>query len=221
MPVSKDKKKFYVVWRGREEGVYSTWSECFQQISGFSGAKYRAFESELAAQNAFRGSWEDSAKPESPASTESIKPVDWRLLTGEAKPVLPSWSVDASCMGNPGIMEYRGVDTDSGIELFRQGPFPLGTNNIGEFLAIVHALALLKKQGRPSVIYSDSKTAIAWVRHKKAKTSLKYNLKTRILFELISRAEKWLSENTWTTRILKWDTESWGEVPADFGRKSG
>ena len=130
-----------------------------------------------------------------------------------------SLSVDAACSGNPGRMEYRGVYTDSGEEIFHVGPFEQGTNNIGEFLALVHGLALLKKQNSPLPVYSDSVSAMAWVRNKKAKTTLIKNEVNQSLFELVERAEKWLKTNTYTTTILKWETQDWGEIPADFGRK--
>lgn len=77
-----------------------------------------------------------------------------------------------------------------------------GTNNIGEFLAIVHGLALLKQKGFDMPIYSDSVNAISWVRQKKCKTKLPRNEETKELFKVIERAEKWLRENTYTTRIL-------------------
>jgi ribonuclease HI len=127
--------------------------------------------------------------------------------------------VDAACKGNPGILEYRGVDTRSGAEFFRLGPFPEGTVNIGEFLAIVHALALLKKIDSGWPIYSDSRTAIAWVKAKKIKTNLERKTNTEQLFQLTDRAVEWLKSNTWTNPVLKWETAYWGEIPADFGRK--
>ena len=126
--------------------------------------------------------------------------------------------VDAACSGNPGPMEYRGVHLPSGKEIFRFGPIQ-GTNNIGEFLAIVHALALLKQKGLSMPIYSDSVNAINWVKKKQCKTKLERNEKTEELFRLIGRAEKWLAENKYDTPILKWETKQWGEIPADFGRK--
>ena len=125
---------------------------------------------------------------------------------------------DGACSGNPGPMEYRGVHIASRQEVFHFGPTK-GTNNIGEFLAIVHGLALLKQKGFDMPIYSDSVNAISWVRQKKCKTKLPRTAETEELFKLIERAEKWLRENTYTTRILKWETKEWGEIPADFGRK--
>ena len=68
-------------------------------------------------------------------------------------------------------------------------------------------------------IYSDSANAISWVRQKKCKTKLPRTPETEELFLLIERAEKWLQGNTYTTRIPKWETKEWGEIPVDFGRK--
>lgn len=134
--------------------------------------------------------------------------------------IFPSWSVDAACSGNPGKMEYQGVVTDSKALLFHFGPVPGGTNNIGEFLALVHALAQLQKEGKTKLpIYTDSRTAMAWVRKKKANTKLKPTSKNAPLFQLIRRAEQWLKNTKYSNPILKWDTDRWGEIPADFGRK--
>ena len=92
-------------------------------------------------------------------------------------------------------------------------------NNIGEFLALVHGLALLKKKKSSRIIYSDSKIAINWVKRKQCNTKLKRTKKNEALFELIDRALLWLKENEYRTIIVKWETKAWGEIPADFGRK--
>lgn len=130
-----------------------------------------------------------------------------------------SLSVDAACSGNPGVMEYRGVWTSTRQEVFRVGPFREGTNNIGEFLALVHALALFKREHINLPVYTDSMNAITWVRKKKCNTKLVRSPNNEKLFNLIERAEFWLRTNTYTTPVLKWDTRQWGEIPADFGRK--
>ena len=131
-------------------------------------------------------------------------------------------AVDAACAGNPGQMEYRGVllydGAPTGQEVFHYGPV-FGTNNIGEFLAVVHALALLEKKGIVMDIFTDSVTARAWVRNMKAKTTLERSSKTEPLFQLIARAELWLRTHTFRVPIQKWDTSANGEIPADFGRK--
>ena len=130
-----------------------------------------------------------------------------------------AWAVDAACSGNPGPMEYQCIDLQTGAQVFHFGPVQ-GTNNIGEFLAIVHALALMEKQGiKDKVIYSDSYNAILWVKKKKCKTTLTRNSATEQLYQIIARAEQWLMTHNVTTPIIKWETKQWGEIPADFGRK--
>lgn len=130
-----------------------------------------------------------------------------------------AWAVDAACSGNPGPMEYQCVDLATGQRMFHFGPM-YGTNNIGEFLAIVHALALMEqRQITGKVIYSDSHNAILWVKKKQCKTKLIRNAKTEQLYQIIARAETWLRTHTVSTQVLKWETQKWGEVPADFGRK--
>ncbi len=134
------------------------------------------------------------------------------------RPTNEALCVDAACSGNPGKMEYRGVHLPSGREVFHFGPV-YGTNNIGEFLAIVHALALLKKKGSSMPVYSDSFTARTWVKKRKCKTQLPRDRKTEQLYQIIERAESWLRNNTYPNDIVTWQTDEWGEIPADFGRK--
>lgn len=140
-------------------------------------------------------------------------------INTSAYPLLPALAVDAACSGNPGVMEFRGVIADTGTEVFHRGPYPQGTNNIGEFLALVLGLAYIKQNNLPWNIYTDSVTALAWLRQRKCKTKLPRTPENELLFQTVAKAEAWLRANTYTTRIYKWDTEKWGEIPADFGRK--
>lgn len=204
--------KYYVVWTGRIPGIYTSWDEAKSQIDGFPEARYKSYESKPEAENAFKEGFKKnlySNKTISTSGKQSRSNINQNSI-----------AVDAACSGNPGDMEYRGVETATGKQIFLLGPFKEGTNNIGEFLGIVHGLALLKKLGREDmVIYSDSMTAISWVKKKKANTKLELTKNNAELFDLIGRAEAWLSKNSYKTQILKWDTKSWGEIPADFGRK--
>lgn len=208
--VMTKKQKYYVVWVGIKPGIYSVWSEAKTQIDNYPKAQYKSFESLAEAETAFKN------KPAPFFGTTAKKEA-----SGDKKNIVyESICVDAACSGNPGIMEYRCVDTRTKEQIFHQGPYKESTNNIGEFLALVHALAMLKKQGRHSlIIYTDSITAIAWVRNKKAKTTLAANRHNADWFDMIHRAETWLKENTFGNPIVKWETEIWGEIPADFGRK--
>jgi ribonuclease HI len=136
------------------------------------------------------------------------------------RPNLESIAVDAACSGNPGKMEYRGVLTHNKQEIFLKGPFKKGTNNIGEFLALVHGIALLKSKNKEDIpIYSDSRIAMSWIKQKRCKTNMHFDASNKDLLELIKRAENWLKENSFKNPILKWETKAWGEIPADFGRK--
>ncbi len=208
------KPKFYVVWQGRKPGIYSDWTSCKTQVEKFEGARYKAFPTRAMAEAAWKA---DPALFFQKGIRATGIPPAIDSLVGE--PIPDSICVDAACSGNPGIMEYRGVDTKSGAELFRMGPFQEATVNLGEFLGIVHALAYLKQRGSGWPVYSDSRTAIVWVRNKNVKTTLIPSEKNKNLFKLIERAVAWLNENTWPNRILKWETRHWGEIPADFGRK--
>ncbi|MBE0689526.1 MAG: ribonuclease H family protein [Anaerolineae bacterium] len=206
------KKKFYAVWRGEKPGVYDTWEECSAQVNGFAGAEYKGFESRAAADEAFRGRYKDHVGKSSPA------PARPRSTNGSG-PVVESWCVDAACNPVPGRMEYRGVETRTGEIVFQAGPFEQATNNIGEFLALVDALSACAERGLTHPIYSDSRTAIAWVRDKRCKTTLERSAANDDVFRLVDDAEAWLAKNAYSNRILKWETDAWGEIPADYGRK--
>jgi ribonuclease HI len=210
------KQKYYVVWEGLKTGIYNSWEECRAQVFGFEGAKYKSFDTYQEALSAFGKDYYQVVTKSEKTNVSKSKVTQTRTQ-GIIK---DSISTDAACSGNPGDMEYQCVETISLKPIFHQGPFKDGTNNIGEFLALVHALALLKKHNNNhTAIYTDSKTAISWVKNKKAKTTLERTKRNDEIFDLIVRAEQWLKTNTFANPILKWETELWGEIPADFGRK--
>ena len=204
------KKKYYVVWNGIEPGVYDSWDKAKIQIAGYDGALYKSFPNIEEAKKAF------TENPYVYIGKEKKQAVNYFQ---NPEIIKDSLSVDAACSGNPGLLEYRGVYLKTGEQIFHQGPFEQGTNNVGEFLAIVHGLALLKKKNLTIPIYTDSANAIKWVKDKKCKTKLIRTSVNESLFYLIERAEKWLRENQYKTSIIKWETSKWGEIPADFGRK--
>ena len=206
------KQKYYVVWKGVSPGIYTSWTDCQLQTKGYEGAQYKSFDTLEEAEHALASSPFHYIGKNAPKKKECSKqlPVNFDMNCV---------AVDAACSGNPGPMEYRGVYLLTGQQIFHFGPV-YGTNNIGEFLAIVHALALMKQKGIRMTIYSDSRNALSWVKQKKCKTKLERTAKTEELFQMIERAETWLKTHTYSDiPILKWETEEWGEVPADFGRK--
>ncbi|MFT3737479.1 MAG: ribonuclease H family protein [Breznakibacter sp.] len=204
-------KKFYVVWTGVKPGIYTSWAECKAMVENFPNAKYKGYKTITEAKQALASGLPNNFYASKNGPKKKAAPKG-------NTPIIESLSVDAACSGNPGVMEYRGVHVGTKEIWFHQ-KFELGTNNIGEFLALVHGLAELKRRNLNIPIYSDSVTALAWLRNKHCKTQLGETEKTQLLFDLIDRAEQWLKINTYPNAILKWETEIWGEIPADFGRK--
>ena len=214
--MASNRGKWYVVWNGTETGVCDSWAECEARVKGFPGARYKSFDTQEEAVEAFRNGDADMDVLRAIARAPKLH------VNYEAIPeiVRDSIAVDGACSGNPGMMEYRGVDVMTGAELFRQGPYADATNNIGEFLALVHALAFFHNTGNDhTAIYSDSRTGMAWVRDRKCKSKLAHTPANERLWVIVARAETWLQSHTWKNRIIKWDTDNWGEIPADFGRK--
>jgi ribonuclease HI len=212
--MAKEKNKYFVVWKGFQPGIYTSWPECQKQVSGFPDAKYMGFKNYETARKAFHDGDENywgKRKFESSLTEKEL------LRFG--KPISDSIVVDAACSSKTGEVEYKGIHLGTGKVLFHKGPFADGTNNIGEFLALVHALAYLKKHNLSLPVYSDSRYAISWIQNKKARTNHPRSSKNKELFDLLKRAERWLKKNSYPNKILKWETRAWGENPADFGRK--
>ncbi|MBW4081893.1 ribonuclease H [Paenibacillus sp. S150] len=218
------KQKFYVVWEGKKPGVYRTWAECQAQTEHYTGAKYKSYESGAEAEAAYKagwkGNWGTGAAAPGTGKSKAASPFK-RSAAAEASSEIDydSISVDVGTRGNPGPVEYKGVDTQTGDIIFSCGPIKKGTNNLGEFLAIVHALALLNKEGSRRTVYSDSVNAMKWVKQKKVATTLPRDASTEEIWTLVDRAERWLQTHTYTNKVLKWQTKEWGEIKADYGRK--
>lgn len=115
-------------------------------------------------------------------------------------------AIDGGCSGNPGKAYYRAVDIATGKELFRED-IGIATNNIAEFIGLCHAI----RNYPNSVIYSDSVTAMSWIKKKKANSSFD--------FPRLKKVEDWLNSLDSMPKIEKWLTKEWGENVADFGLK--
>lgn len=211
----RKRKKYYVVWKGHNPGIYESWDACKSQVQGVVGAQYKAFADKAEAELAAKSFYENYVG----LDTQKGQGLSDSELAAIGQPVVPSLSVDAACAGNPGILEYRGVMTDTKKQVFARGSYPEGTVNIGEFLAIVLGLAYLKQNGLKIPIYSDSNTAIKWVSTRRVNTKLRRNDRNASLFDAIEKAVEWLKTHEWNNPILKWRTDAWGEIPADYGRK--
>lgn len=208
------KQKYYVVWAGHKPGIYTDWDSAKKHVEGFNKPKYKTFGSKQLAEQAFADGPENYNG--NYKKTRDLSPEE---LAEIGQPLELALCVDAAC-NSKGDFEYRGVWNHSGDEVFRVGPYKKGSNNIGEFLALVHALAYLNKQRDPKMkqmpIYSDSRIAMKWVKYKHCRTNKQPLPEVQ---NLIERAEMWLNTNSYSNPILKWETKVWGEIPADFGRK--
>lgn len=210
-------RKFYVVWKGYSPGIYDSWEECKLQVSGFPGAEYKAYDSQEAATKAFRGDYAEEIKLLKAIANHNNETVNYEAIPDIIK---DSIAVDGACSKNPGPMEYRCVDVMTGAQIFHMGPLADGTNNVAEYLALIHALAFLKKtDNNHTVVYSDSRTAMSWLRNRGHKSTLTRTPNNARIFELLERADRWIQTNVSYNRVIKWDTEHWGEIPADFNRK--
>lgn len=69
------KKKYYAVKKGRTTGIFNEWSECEEQIKGFSGAEYCGFSTKKEAL-VYLGIEEEEEKRELPPKDTLFSYVD-------------------------------------------------------------------------------------------------------------------------------------------------
>jgi ribonuclease HI len=196
--------KYYVVFRPiNKKGIYDNWNDCKTAITGVSGVQFCSVQNREEARDAIH----------------YMSLEEWK--NRPKGPIGNYIAVDAACSGCPGPVEYRGVMMPLGLQIFKFGPYEKGTNNVGEFLALVHGLRWLDKTTVNYDIYSDSRVAIKWV-VEIGLCKTKMEDIGAILLSEIHKAEIWLNEcdrHKLFTRVKKWETKEWGEIPADYGRK--
>ena len=171
----KSEKKYYVVRNWKKIWIFSSRNECKESVNWFSDAKYKWFSSIENAEIALKEWWEKYYEVKNSKKKDVVKKEDIPFFA-------ESIAVDAACSGNPWEMEYRGIDLQTWEEIFHE-KFKIWTNNIWEFLAIVHWLSYLWDDNR--VIYSDSRIAISWVNQWKCKTQVNTNKTSDFSEEII------------------------------------
>jgi ribonuclease HI len=212
------KRKFYVVWNGVAPGIYDSWEECQLQIKGYPDARYKSYATLEEATEAYRGDPREQMGIFKAMSAHKHVVVNYSAFPEIRTDAI---AVDAACSKNPGPVEYQGVMIATGEQVFHVGPVEGGTNNIGEYIAIIHAASLFARQGNfTTPIYSDSRTALAWIRNGRSRTTITPTANNARIINMLQRADAWLRANgPIKNPIYKWDTDNWGEIPADFGRK--
>ena len=206
--------KVYVIFNPLKlRGIYYTWEDCkttLKQCKGL-GHDYSSFKTLQEAQEAAKYGSLNEYK---------VKKASTKLWLGKVQ--VPCLVVDAACSGCPGPVEYRGVVLPDGYEAFRHGPYVNGTNNIGEYLAIVTGLRWIEYRSLNFPLYSDSSCAIGWVKSHGLCNSHCDTIGPDLKM-LVDKAESWMrgptAHNLVSQRVRKWETNKWGEAPADFGRK--
>lgn len=163
-------QKYYVVWKGRETGVFHDWSTCKKHIDHFPGARYKLFKTKAEADAAFKGSAGGSTGPTSSQAGVKKKPGVKTYTAVEIKGLEIATKIytDGGCEPNPGqagsgIAVYR----DEQISELWYGLYnPNGTNNTAELNALFQAMIMAKdelKKDRSVAIFCDSKYSIQCV----------------------------------------------------------
>ena len=108
------KKKYYVVWKGHQVGVFDNWEDCKKQVEGFPAPEYKSFPNWEMAKYAFeKGSKEFLIKKPHPIKM---------IMDGVyGQPVVPSISVDGAFSSTTRLAEYQGVDTETQTVIFKAG----------------------------------------------------------------------------------------------------
>ena len=161
-------QKFYVVWSGRQTGVFTDWATTQRAVIGYAGARFKSFPTRAEAEEAFAGGSasvpiKSASKP--PASARNSD----RRAAHNAHQFDVSIYCDGACEPNPG-------NAGSGIVVYRAGKLeelwyglyhPRGTNNTAELNALYHALRMAEaeiKTGNSVEVCSDSAYAINCIR---------------------------------------------------------
>jgi len=138
--------------------------------------------------------------------------------------------VDGSTRGNPGPSEYRAMNLATGEVVFHC-KIGIATNNITEFIALAHCVLYCIQNDLTTEIYTDSQTALSWLRKKSTNSSLPNNEKTAIARDYMNRIIAKLKDvniiyDGIDTKVndniivSKWYSSEYGEIPADFGYKN-
>jgi ribonuclease HI len=139
----KTKGVVYAVARGRQKGLFSTWTECTASISGYSGAVYRKFSN---TQDAL--AWLDASEPATPASNALVVYADGACAFNQDR--------STACAG-------VGVWFGDGDQRNVSEPLVgVQTNQRAELTALIRALQAAP-QDVPLHVFSDSEYVVLGV----------------------------------------------------------
>jgi len=162
-------KKYYVVWEGRERGIFTDWDTCKRQVDQFAGARYKSYKTRQEAEIAFRSSaaaaFKKAKATPKPKRSSASGPKTYSVDEIASLDVSTKIFADGGCDPNPGkaasgVAVYRdGAVADLWYGLFN----PAGTNNTAELNALHQSLLLAQREiaeQQSVAIFCDSKYAI-------------------------------------------------------------
>ena len=162
-------QKFYVVWSGRQTGVFTDWATTQRAVIGYAGARFKAFPTRAEAEEAFGRGGAASIPTKTPSGQKARTPDSERAAMHIAHQFDVTIYCDGACEPNPG-------NAGSGIVVYRAGKLaelwyglyhPMGTNNTAELNALYHALRMAEaeiKTGNTVEVCSDSAYSINCIR---------------------------------------------------------
>jgi ribonuclease HI len=165
-------KKFYVIWVGREPGIYTDWPTAQKQVIKFAGAQYKSFPTKAEADAAFSGGSVSSVGGSSTGSKVSGASSKTSRGNNLSAPPIKTDVViycDGGCDPNPGKAGSGvAVYQDDGLIQLWYGVYnPNGTNNTAELGALFYSLQLAQhatQQGLSAQILCDSMYSIQCIR---------------------------------------------------------
>ncbi|MGH7826700.1 MAG: viroplasmin family protein [Candidatus Binatia bacterium] len=162
-------QKFYVVWSGRQTGVFTDWATTQRAVDKYAGARFKSFSTRAEAEQAFCRDGYASISPKTPSRQKASPPDSDHSAAHSSQQFDVSIYCDGACEPNPG-------NAGSGIVVYRAGELaqlwfglynPMGTNNTAELNALYHALRMAEaeiKTGNTVEVCSDSAYSINCIR---------------------------------------------------------
>ena len=186
-------RRNYVVFVGREPGIYSNLSDCLEQLRGFKDRKYLSYTSLAEAEEALKRYNQGTLYIGDNISDTLKQDINSGIYI--------------SCTYDAQTEQWAayGKDIESGMELLSIDAMPFATKNLTEFLAVVAVLRYCKNRGKLDNVYVDNIKILNWIHNKKAEYFIQKNQKNKELYTAILAAEKWLSDNANYNNVTRID----------------
>lgn len=168
-------KKYYVVWKGRQTGIFTSWAECKAQVDKFAGAKYKSFPTQEEAESAFGNQRAGGKVTAKPSSAKAVTKVASKVNKPKKAPLTQAQIDDMPFeikIFTDGASDPNPGEAGAGIAVYENNTLTelwygiyqsFGTNNTAELNGLNQAFLLAKEKmakGHTVAIYCDSTYAI-------------------------------------------------------------